>query len=157
MKVINFYKLFSGDILAHSISLICNKILESGEKVVIFFETDEQMKQLDEKLWTFSQSEFMPHMMETSEEFQEFKEEVPILLSTNFENVINAENLIILEKHNNFENLKKFNKTFFLFEGENVEALTKARTFWKEVSVLKTDFNSKFYEQSAEKKWSLKA
>ena len=85
------------------------------------------------------------------------KEEVPILLSTNFENVISAENLIILEKHNNFENLKKFNKTFFLFEGENIEALTKARTFWKEVSVLKTDFNSKFYEQSAEKKWSLKA
>jgi DNA polymerase-3 subunit chi len=157
MKIINFYKLFSSENSLSAMALICNKIFESGEKVVIYLENEEEIKTLDERLWSFSQSEFIPHMTETSEEFSEFQDEVPILLSNNFENVINAENLIILKRIESLEGFEKFNKIFFLFEGEDVESLKKAREFWKQISALKNDFQAKFYEQSEEKKWSLKA
>ena len=42
MKIINFYKLFSSENSLSAMALICNKIFESGEKVVIYLETEEE-------------------------------------------------------------------------------------------------------------------
>lgn len=157
MITINFYKLFEKGNLLSAISLISNKILEADEKVILFLEGEDEMKQMDEKLWSFSQSEFIPHLSENSEEFEEFKDETPILLTTKQENTISATNLIIFKKPQNIEFFKQFNRVFFLFSQENEEELLKAREFWKEVSGLKQEFASKFYEQGSDKKWNLKA
>lgn len=156
MVTVNFYKLFSSDLLLSSIALIANKILDLDEKAILFFDSPEDLKQMDEKLWQFSQSEFIPHLSELSEEFEEVKEEVPLLLSNNKNNVIEATNLFIFKPHNDFEFLKRFNKVFFLFDSELETELLNARAFWKEFANLKEDFSSKFYEQSADRKWSLK-
>lgn len=156
MVTINFYKLFSSDLSLPSIALIANKILDADEKAILFFETEEELKQMDEKLWQFSQSEFIPHLSELSEEFEEVKEEVPLLLSNNKKNIIDATNLFIFKPCSDFEFLKRFNKVFFLFSSEIETELLNARTFWKEFANLKEDFSAKFYEQSAERKWSLK-
>lgn len=156
MVTINFYKLFASDLSLPSIALIANKILDADEKAILFFETTEDLKQMDEKLWQFSQSEFIPHLSELSEEFEDVKEEVPLLLSNNKNNVIEATNLFIFKPCMDFEFLKRFNKVFFLFSSDQEAELLNARTFWKEFSALKGDFTAKFYEQSADKKWSLK-
>jgi DNA polymerase IIIc chi subunit len=153
---INFYKLFSGVEKIPAISLICSKIMEVEEKVAIFLEHDDEMKQLDEKLWIFSQSEFLPHLTENSEEFDEFKEETPILLTTKKENIIEAENLMIFKKPENYEFFQNYKKIFFLFTPEVEAELLNARAFWKEVSSQKEAFFCKFYEQSSDKKWKLK-
>ena len=156
MVTINFYKLFSSDFCLPSIALIANKILDADEKAILFFETTEDLKQMDEKLWQFSQSEFIPHLSELSEEFEEVKDEVPLLLSNNKNNIIEATNLFIFKPCADFEFLKKFNKVFFLFSSDIETELLNARAFWKEFANLKEDFSAKFYEQSADKKWSLK-
>lgn len=156
MVTINFYKLLSSDLLLSSIALIANKILDLDEKAILFFDNTEDLKQMDEKLWQFSQSEFIPHLSELSEEFEEVKEEVPLLLSDNKNNVIEATNLFIFKPCKDFEFLKRFNKVFFLFSSEVEVELLNARAFWKEFANLKEDFSSKFYEQSADRKWSLK-
>ena len=153
---INFYKLFLEELKWHSISLICSKIMEQNEKVVIFFESEEEMKFGDDKLWTFSQSEFMPHLTYDSSDFEEFKEEVPILLTCKKENLIDAENLIILKKPNEHLFFNNYKKVFFIFSNELEDDLFKARQLWKEISVMK-DFKSTFYEQGEDRKWQLKA
>jgi DNA polymerase-3 subunit chi len=154
---VNFYKLLEKGDLISTIYLVCNKIMESGGKVVIYLENEKEMTELDDKLWTASQSEFMPHLTANSPEFEEFKEEVPILLTTNMVNEIEAENLIILKPMRNFEAFKAFEKSFFLFAGSIEDELLNARAFWKEVSAMKPAFTCKFYEQSRERKWELKA
>lgn len=157
MTIINFYKLFSLEGFLPSIALISNKILDQDEKAVLFFESEEKLNEMDERLWSFSQSEFIPHLSELSDEFEEdIKDEVPLLLSNNKNNIINATNLFIFAPCTDFDFLQKFNKVFFLFNPEIEAELLSARTFWKEVSALKEKFDAKFYEQSAEKKWSLK-
>lgn len=156
MVTINFYKLLSSDLLLPSIALIANKILDADEKAILFFDMQEDLKQMDERLWQFSQSEFIPHLSELSEEFEEVKEEVPLLLSNNKDNSINASNLFIFKPCADLEFLKKFNKVFFLFSSDLEAELSNARTFWKEFSSLKEDFTAKFYEQAGDRKWSLK-
>jgi DNA polymerase IIIc chi subunit len=131
--------------------------MEFGEKTLVFFDNEEQMRQVDEKLWTFSQSEFTPHMTFDAEEFEEFKDEIPLLLSTKKHNDIGAENLIILKPFNDVDFFNQFKKVFFLFSSENQQDLTDARNFWKEISSQKDKFVSKFYEQGEDKKWKLKA
>jgi DNA polymerase IIIc chi subunit len=153
----NFYKLLESSLLTSAISTISSKVMEFGEKTIVFFETDQEMNQVDEKLWTFSQSEFMPHLCFNAEEFEEFKDEVPLLLTTQKQNDIEAENLIILKPFNEVEFFINFKKIFFLFSSENQEELTNARNFWKEIASKKDKFASKFYEQGEDKKWKLKA
>lgn len=156
MVFINFYKLFAFAGFIPSIAMLANKILDADEKALLFFESEEELKQMDEKLWSFSQSEFIPHLSELSEEFEEVKDEVPLLLSSNKNNAIEATNLFIFKPCTDFDFLKKFNKVFFLFNPEIEEELLEARKFWKEVSPLKNDFSAKFYEQSENSKWILK-
>ena len=154
---VNFYKLLDGSHLINSIFLICNKILQIDEKTIIYLKNEEQVNYFDDKLWTASQNDFLPHLTSNSGEFEEFKDEVPILLTAEKSNLINAENIIILEPNRDFEMLKSFKKVFFLFSSENEEELLNARNFWKEISNLKADFSSKFYLQNQDKKWELQA
>ena len=156
-STVNFYKLLESSLLVSAISTISSKIMESGEKTIVFFETEDEMRQVDEKLWTFSQSEFMPHLCFNAEEFEEFKDEVPLLLTTQMQNDIEAENLIVLKPFANTDFFSKFKKVFFLFSSESQQDLTDARNFWKEVASKKDKFASKFYEQGEDKKWKLKA
>jgi DNA polymerase IIIc chi subunit len=156
-RAFNFYKLFENSLLVPAISTISGKIMETGEKTLTFFQTEEEMRRVDEKLWTFSQSEFMPHLTFDSDEIEEFKDEVPLLLTTRQENTIEAENLIILNPNSSFDFFAKFKKVFFLFSPEVEDELLKARNFWKEVSSKKDQFTCKFYEQGSDKKWQLKA
>ena len=153
---INFYKLIEEQNLINSIYLICEKIMEKGEKAILYCNTKENLAYLDEKLWTFSQSEFIPHMTKDSEEFEEFKDEVPILLTDTGENMINAENLIILKPLEDYTLLSNFSKVFFLFSSEDKEQLTEARQFWKSLSQLK-NYQCKFYEQNKDNKWELRS
>lgn len=151
--VINFYKLATPEGLVGGISSICNKVFEVGEKSLIFLEDAQVMNNIDEKLWTFSQSEFMPHMKESDVEFEEFKDEVPLLLTTKEQNDIYAENLIILKPNYKTDFIKNFTKVFFLFSGSVEEELKNAREFWKNLE----GFKAKFYEQTEDMKWQLKA
>lgn len=152
---VNFYKLLDSNNLINSIFLICNKILQIDEKAIICLKNEEQVSYFDEKLWTASQNDFLPHLTSNSSEFNDFKDEVPILLTSDKQNLINAQNIIILEPNRDFEMLKSFKKVFFLFSPENEEELLSARNFWKEISSLKGEFNSKFYFQNQDKKWEL--
>jgi DNA polymerase IIIc chi subunit len=154
MIIFNFYKLPSAEDLISSISLICNKILDSDEKAIIKLNSKENLESLDEKLWTFSSGEFLPHMSVFAKEFSEYKEEVPVLLSLSTEKEIEAENLIILNPLENIEDYKSFKRIFFLFESAKEEELKQARDFWKSISSLDASkFTCSFYEQSEDRKW----
>jgi len=42
---------------------VVEKAYKSGQAVYLYCENPEQMNQMDEKLWTFSQSSFVPHAL----------------------------------------------------------------------------------------------
>lgn len=42
---------------------VVEKAYKSGQAVYLYCENPEQMNQMDEKLWTFTQSSFVPHAL----------------------------------------------------------------------------------------------
>lgn len=156
MIKVNFYKLFKIENRIQAVSLICNKILELDERVIINCNTDPEVNEFDEKLWVFSSGEFLPHMTSSAKEFKEFEAEIPIVLHTNAENIIGAQNLIIFNSNVSFDNLKSYQKVFFIFPGDIEHELASVRSFWKEVGNLKEVFAVNFYEQNEKNAWSLK-
>lgn len=66
---VSFYKI-QGETLADKLTFAC-RLAEKGvsleHSVFILVESHEQLKELDEKLWTFSSSSFVPHGFENTE------------------------------------------------------------------------------------------
>ena len=62
--------------LQHCCRLI-RKIYRAGQKVVVFDNSPVHLAKLDQTLWTFSQLEFIPHVMASSAEALE----TPVLLA----------------------------------------------------------------------------
>lgn len=152
MVKINIYKLTSSETLISSLLLICNKILANGEKAILNCDSIEKAIEIDEKLWSSSASEFLPHMLASSKEFEEFQEEVPIALQVGYTNIIQAENLIIFSIPENLNELKNYKKVFFIIHEpkDNFPALSH---FWSSLNMAKNEFESKYYEQAPKQGW----
>jgi DNA polymerase IIIc chi subunit len=154
LHTVNFYKTLNSSFLINSVSLICKKVLDLNERLIVLCDNQPEEEALDAKLWTASQSDFLPHMRFSAPEFNEFKDEIPIILTSNILEIEEVVNIIILKPIMDFEVLKNFSKVFFLFCGDKVEDVSGARDFWRCVSVLNY-FNLNFYLQKPDAKWEL--
>lgn len=154
-SVVNFYKAYNNSLIVNSIFLISKKILQSNEKLAILCSNLEEEEYLDSKLWTASQSEFLPHMCFSAPEFEEFKKDIPVVITSDIKQVLDFKNIIILKSLEEVDILKNFTKVFFVFSNEKEEDVLNARVFWKKVSTLNDVFELKFYLQQSNMKWEL--
>lgn len=106
---------------------ILNKILKSGKNVVIKCPNIERMERIDDSLWSFQTSSFMPHgTMEDN-----FKEKQPIYLTTEDENPNHAEYLILISGAVS-EDFASYERVFDMFEASEIQQ-QNARTRWKDL------------------------
>ena len=103
------------------------KLLESviakGNNVHILCENDEQIKTLDDYLWTYEQLSFLPHATYKDD----LVEKQPIVLSINDNNLNNASVLVLTEPKLP-QNFSKFSKGIYISdvaENDKSEILEK--------------------------------
>ncbi|MFC1659611.1 DNA polymerase III subunit chi [Pseudomonadota bacterium] len=86
------------------------KMIEKGNKVLIFCESEERLKKLDDTLWLLGRTKFLPH----GKQGDGYEEKQPVFLTTKEENPNNANFLFLFgEPSENF--IKQFPKAFYIF------------------------------------------
>lgn len=118
--IVDFYQL-SATPLERVLPRICERLLESGEKLLIVAKPD-QLPRLDQLLWTYKKDSFLPHAQASGPN----AEHQPILLSDKPEAPNEARNIALAGGQWHEEALE-FDRTFYFFDQEGV---ADARQLW---------------------------
>jgi DNA polymerase-3 subunit chi len=121
--VVDFYQL-SATPLERVLPRICERLLESGERLLIVAGT-EQLDRLDQLLWTYKKESFLPHGQAKGIA----PERQPILLAIEPHPVNEARNIALADGHWREEALG-YERTFYFFDQEGVE---EARQVWRQL------------------------
>lgn len=102
---------------------LLEKALDARHRILIHCADAEQLKRLDELLWTYDERSFLPHG-------SDYKEMQPILLSTSQEERANAPDVLVALDGLTRVNFVTFARVLYLFEESDPEALAAARRSW---------------------------
>lgn len=136
---VNFYQV--DDIIYKSIAPLLIKVLEDNKKALIYCENDKQIEEIDNGLWSFSKTKFVPHATHKEKDHSKH----PIIITGQQQNHNNAEYLIkFLEAEGDF--VKGFEKTFYFFGSGNID---EARKLWAKYKKQSCKLN--FYKKNQDK------
>ncbi len=126
--------------------VLLNKILERDHHVVIKLYNDTEKEQMNEHLWSFNPNSFLPHGSE-----KDGKAEMqPIWLTTKDENP-NKSDLLILCQGVTSEMQGDFDICCEMLDGNNPEAVTAARSRWKDYK--EQGFDVTYWQQTQSGGW----
>lgn len=138
---INFYQV--DDLLHKSISSLLIKFLVEKKRAIIYSKDIEILKQVDDGLWSFSKTKFIPHV--TIWDKFDYNQQ-PFLLTNREENVNQSDFLIMLDGVSN-DFLAQFSKSFYFFSIANKD---QARELWSDYKKQSAKLN--FYRKD-DNKW----
>jgi DNA polymerase IIIc chi subunit len=98
--------MISGDFLSIAIK-ICEKLYAFGENALLLFDNDNDLKEADSKLWTYSKLSFLPHGSRFSISIDDASY-CNVWLSTSVEFLNNPKCLI----HNGLSNMSSITRNF---------------------------------------------
>lgn len=137
---INFYQ--TDDLLHKAIAPILMKILEEKKRAVIYCPDAKLLNQIDEGLWSFSKTKFIPHGSKNDDIDPKLQ---PVLLTVSEENLNQADYLIMFDKISD-DFGKKFEKVFYFF---NNDSLQKSKELWRHYKSQTATLN--FYKKEQDK------
>ena len=147
MSRIDFYHLQS-QTLDVVLPKLLEKAYETKKSILVRIGTEERVEFLNALLWTYNDQSFLPHgsKKDGNAELQ------PIWLTSGTDNPNMSSMLFLVDEATaTSDELKNFERIFYVFDGNSPDALTKARTFWK---TLKSGGDECFYwKQVAAGKW----
>lgn len=102
-----------------------------GWNVIVRGGSDERLKWLDEKLWSFSEDSFLPHAMAGGDK----DADQPILL-TKTDQVPNKADILFAVDMADISTTEagSFQRVCIVFDGNDTTALTHARGQWKDIT-----------------------
>jgi DNA polymerase III subunit chi len=124
MAAVQFYHLLTSP-LDRALPKLLEKAYAAGYRLLVVTGSEEHAEHLNELLWTYSQDSFLPHG--TSKDGH--SEDQPIFISTNSESP-NSAKLLVVTDGSAPENVGSFERVLDMFDGNNPEALAKARQRW---------------------------
>ncbi|MEC8876410.1 MAG: DNA polymerase III subunit chi [Pseudomonadota bacterium] len=145
MVEFNFYDLGSKP-LEKFLSQLLEKILVLKKRAVVIVEDQDQLKYLNQQLWTISTNSFIPHGSKVNGD----PKNQPIWLTNIFENPNNSSYLISINVLIN-EGSKNFEKCFFIFSKRNTLMLKRVKLQKEKCLIEKIKHN--FYHQNENGKW----
>lgn len=123
MTEISFYHLTTSP-LEKALPKLLERAFSGGYKVCLLAESEARVEQLNQLLWTYEESSFLPHGSEKDEQ----PENQPILLST-VPNSLNNANLLVVTDGRSVN--EPYDRILDIFDGKNPEATASARERWK--------------------------
>jgi DNA polymerase III subunit chi len=126
------------------------KSIDRGWRAVVQAVTEERLAALDDLLWTYSEESFLPHG--TDREPQ--PESQPVLLTISTTNPNAAEVRFLVEGADLPEQIAGYERVVVLFDGDDGEAVTRAREQWREA--MKRGASVTYWQQDERGRWQKK-
>ena len=145
MVEFNFYDLGSKP-LEKFLSQLLEKILVLKKRAVVIVEDQDQLKYLNQQLWTISTNSFIPHGSKINGD----SKNLPIWLTHVLENPNNSSYLVSANIPI-AQGIKNFEKYFFIFSKEDKLMLKNAKLQKEKCLIEKIKYS--FYHQSEGGKW----
>src|SRR5690606_13612717 len=124
MPAVQFYHLTATP-LERALPKLLEKALAGGFKVLLLAGSDERLEQLNQHLWMFDPSSFLPHGALNEGKPQRH----PILLYTAHE-AVNGDNLLDVVDEALAPEGSGFERAIDLFDGRDAQATVAARQRW---------------------------
>lgn len=150
MPRIDFYHLQKQN-LETVLPRLLEKAYASGKPIKVKIGNEMRVEFINALLWTYDDESFLPHgsRKDGSAELQ------PIWLSADDDNPNSAEYLFLVDgAQSGGEILEKFERVFHIFDGNNPEAVTQARQFWKSLKSSGAELH--YWQQDQNGRWSEK-
>ena len=127
---------------------LIEKSLEKGFKSLLLFLDKENCSAIDEKLWTYKQNSFLPHLSECEEISNEI--DIPIYLTTKNENPYEAELLFSIDGSipDNINNLERL---IIIIDANDKILLEKYKKYYLDINKKFEDIV--FYKSDDDGKW----
>ncbi len=149
MTEILFYHLTERDLKA-TLPTLLERSLERGWRCVVQMREAQDVKAMDEHLWTFRDDSFIPHGYETNG----FEGDQPVWLTCDKDNP-NRANIRFLVDGAEPPDLSGYERGIYIFDGHNNEAVEAARARWKMEKEAGHDIT--YWQQNARGGWEKKA
>ena len=140
---ISFYHLTTTP-LEKAMPTLLEKAYEAGHKIQVVC-TEENVKVLDEKFWTFHPRKFLPHGTDRPEK-------QPVFITPDNDNANNASVLAITDGREIADT--NYEKVIHMFDGNDEASLNTARTRWKEYK--DKGYSLHYWFQDEKGKWAEK-
>lgn len=148
MAIINFYHLTTLPV-GKALPKLLEKVIAVGN-VIVNTSDEESVKELDSQMWTYTTKFFLPHGVQGDG----FESEHPVFITATNNNANNAK---ILAMVNNalVDNLDDFDKSIYMFDGQDQEQTKIAREHWKKLS--SENHTLTYWQQNSKGGWEEKA
>ena len=127
MTRVDFYHLQKSNI-EDTLPKLLEKAYALGKKILIKVGNEERVEFLNSHLWTYDEQSFLPHgsKKDGNSSLQ------PIWLTSQDDNPNNASILFLVDNAKiNIDEISAFERVLNIFDGNNNDALTWSREFWK--------------------------
>ncbi len=141
-----FYHLLHTKLIS-ALPTLLEKTLASNVNAKILMSDEEQLKDLDNKLWTYKNDSWLPHGMDN----ERIAKEYPILLSLNDDENINNAKFLFLLMGQDSKKIHDFQRVFVIFDSNDQLQLSQARKQWLEYKKLGVDMQ--YYQQTPNNSW----
>jgi DNA polymerase-3 subunit chi len=148
MTEILFYHLQRSP-LERTLPRILEKCLERGWRVAVQVEVPERLAALDDALWTYADESFLPHGTAGEGDPAEH----PVHLAGGPENVNSADVRVMVDGAAP-PDLSGYSRAFLMFDGNDPEAVDKARAQWRALKALGHDLT--YWQQDEGGRWERK-
>jgi DNA polymerase-3 subunit chi len=138
--------------LEHVLPILLEKSLERNWRVTVQATSEERLEALDQWLWTYAEASFLAHGRagdgDTAMQ--------PVFLTTCEDNPNQASVRLFIDGASaasllEGETAKDYTRVILLFDGNNEEELTYARSEWKRLKA--AGFDLSYWQQSAKGGW----
>ena len=102
---------------------LLEKAYAAGHRILVHCADAEQLKQLDQHLWTYEDTSFLPHGSDD-------KALQPVLLTTSQDERANQPDLLAALAGLDLDRIGDFARVLYLFEESDTQALAAARKAW---------------------------
>lgn len=151
MTDVRFYHLTRSR-LEDALPVMLQRTLQREARAVVRFATSDDLKAMDELLWTFDDAEFIPHGHDETG----FSSNQPVWLTLGLDNPAEA-NYLFATDGASIELFGAYDVCSVLFDGRLEQSVQAARVLWKEVRDTDDDHKLSYWQQNDRGGWVNKA
>lgn len=117
-REISFYQV--DELVAKSLAPLVQKVLSEKKRALIFCADRKLLDEIDNSIWSYGRSTFIPHVTIFDREFDHASQ--PVVISDKCENHNSADYLIFIGEAPAQDFCDKFSRIFYLFEAQESAA-----------------------------------
>jgi len=149
MTEVHFYHL-QRQPLERALPQLIEKCMERGWRCTVQAASEERVDAIDSLLWTYRDDSFLAHGTDREPDAAEN----PVLLTTKSDNPNGSQVRFFVDGATG-DDLSRYARAIYLFDGNDPDAVETARDQWKEAQG--EGFAVTYWQQDAEGRWQKKA